>query len=115
LLSLFFAGKNLEDNGFNPANTASAHSAGLDGFPDGKFDLVVSILHEEEGPDVLWHHFQKIAEILKPQGIIALAGGSTPVTRLADRLPSPQKLRIIERTRYRGFSLLILETLSPGK
>ena len=109
LLSLEFSAKNLVLNNFNPENLVTRHTSGVDGLEKNEFDLITGTLRDEEGPDVLWDHFRKIAGIIKPSGTIAMAGGSTPVTRIVERLPKVHDLKIMERTKYRGFSLLLLK------
>jgi hypothetical protein len=56
-----------------------------------------------------------LAELTAPEGKILLGASSTAITRVAEKLPSIAHLRILGRSKFRGFSALLLERQFPGK
>lgn len=107
LLSLRCSRRNLVLNGCPDGGIETAHRHTIPS-PAQPYDLVLAVLRDSEGPDVLAHHFRQLAESLTGGGVLLLAGTSTAITRLVDRELSHTQLKVRERERYRGFSLLAL-------
>lgn len=109
LLGLRWSRRNLLQHGCPPEQVALRHQVGL--FVEGGvgFDLVGGVVREEEGRPALAVLLDQAATQTRPGGWIALAAGSTAVTRLVDLARADGRLRIRERQRRRGASFLLLE------
>ncbi len=108
LLALRASERNLLENGV-PATTLSLfHQPEFD-VDSGLYDLIVGVLPEEEGREALAFHLEEAAAQLAEGGQVLLAGTSTPITRLEKEVRSRKLLRVLDRRKQRGRSLLVLE------
>jgi len=116
LLALRYSRLNLVLNGCLPESISISRQVGI-GIKSGeKTDLFLGVLREEEGKEATFLTLDSAAAQLSPDGIIILSAGSTAVTRLVAYVASQGLLRIKQRERRRGYSLLVLEKLdSTGK
>ena len=73
-----------------------------------KADLITGILREEEGSEAIIATLKQMADLLEAKGTALLSAGSTPVTRIIQKLPSIPSLVLHDRKKHRGSSLLIL-------
>jgi 16S rRNA (guanine1207-N2)-methyltransferase len=110
LLSLKYARKNLVLNGCPEPGIIIKHQVGVESQKQDKYAVAGGILREEEGTEATWQTLIQLAAGLIPHGFLLIAGSSTSVTRIVARLPALPALKVRERTKYRGFSLLVLET-----
>ncbi len=108
LLALRYSRLNLIQNGCPPERIAILHRVGLEREGKEKLDLITGILRDEGREANLWILRQATGE-LKAGGMMILAGGSTAITRLASSIEGEKRLRIRERKRRRGYSLLTME------
>ncbi len=109
LLALRYSRSNLLMNGCSLENTSAAHQVGTSLTGNKRPDVVAAVLREREGPGPTLLAFERGAEQLSPQGHILVAGSSTAVTRLAKAARSRKVLRIVQRTRRKGSSALVLK------
>lgn len=109
LLGLRWSRRNLLQNGCPPEQVTLWHQVGLFVEDGAGVDLVVGVVREEEGRPALTVLLDQAVAQTRPGGWIALAAGSTAVTRLVNLARADGRLRIRERQRRKGVSLLILE------
>lgn len=108
LLSLRYARQNLADNGCGEEDIAVHHQVAL--VPAGvKPDLVVGVLREDEGPEVIEQALVQAATSLSPDGHVLIAGGSTPITRVLKSKVVGRFLRVVKRKRHKGNSTALFE------
>jgi 16S rRNA (guanine1207-N2)-methyltransferase len=112
LLALRYAQRNLILNGCRPESISILHQVGLDPNFQGKIDLFIGSLRKEKGKAASLLTLDQMTERLADKGIIILSSGSTAITRLADYIESKGLLRIKTRERRRGYSLLLLESVT---
>jgi 16S rRNA (guanine1207-N2)-methyltransferase len=110
LLALKYTCKNLLLNGFSPPRLMVEHRVGIGTAKENAHDLTAGVLREEEGTEALWLTLTQLAGGMAPNGVLLVAGSSTAITRLVTRLPALPDIAVRERNRYRGFSLLVLES-----
>jgi len=107
LLALECARANLAANGYARALDLR-HEVALASAGDGAADLVAGVLREDEGVRPLELLVARAAQHLAPEGVLLLAGSSTACTRIAKHVQPMRTLRVVERRRKRGWSLLSL-------
>ena len=73
-----------------------------------KHDLIVGALRGDEPRRALEVGAEAIAEGLMAGGVAVIAGGSTPITRMLKVLQPRKDIRLVERNRYRGSSVVSL-------
>jgi len=105
LLSLRYSRRNLILNGCPAGGIAVIHAHTVSAAPHS-VDLALGVLRESEGTEAVAYTFRQMADSLAPPGVLLLAGSSTAVTRLVERELRLTQLKVRERERYRGFSLL---------
>lgn len=110
LLALRYSAKNLMLQGLPADYLITSHRAGIDGGGD-KVDLAVALLREDEGGEAAIEDIRQLGNIIKGDGVVLVAASSTAVTRIAEKLHSFTRLRVTERKKYRGYSLLVMEPL----
>jgi 16S rRNA (guanine1207-N2)-methyltransferase len=113
LLALRYARRNLVANGCPDERVAPAHTVGI---PPGAaaVDLIAGVLSRDEGPAAIAWAMTEAAARLTPGGWMAVAGTSTAITRLADVAAVRAALRVRERRRRAGLSLLVLRARGEG-
>ncbi len=114
LLALRYSQKNLLLNGCTQEVVSTWHGVGAPPGESALFDVVVGALREEEGTEAVAQTVKQLAGMISPEGKILLGGTSTAITRLIDRLPAVAPLHGLARTKFRGFSALLLEPERPG-
>jgi hypothetical protein len=112
LLALRSSKRNLTLNGMPAERIGIRHRVDVDDSSSGPHDLVVGLL-SEEGPGVNAIKLAQIARQLSDGGRALIAGTSTEVSRLVRHLDSDQRLRLVERRKWRGNSLLVLDRATP--
>jgi 16S rRNA G1207 methylase RsmC len=108
LLALRYSRLNLIKNGCPPEKINLSHQVGVEPTGQEKYDLIAGF-PGEEGRQAMFLSTRQAVERLSPGGSLIVAGGSTAMARLADRVKSEGELRIKARERRRGYSLLALE------
>jgi 16S rRNA G1207 methylase RsmC len=108
LLALEYARLNLLTNGCSAERIALAHRAGLAGEDGERFDLIAGVLPEHEGQAALRAGIDQAAARLAPGGALVVAGSSTAAARLVAHLRTRKGLRVAERKKRGGTSLLVL-------
>ncbi len=107
LLSLRYAGMNLSHNGCEADAIHTHHQVGL--LPTGEApDLMVGLLREEEGPDIIEQLVAQAGNALRPGAHLLLGGGSTPITRALNSQEISRYLRPVKRKRSKGNSTALL-------
>lgn len=108
LLSLRYSRLNLALNGCPEETVGLYHQTDL--VPtNGSPDLVLGVLREEEGPDVIEKSLVQAATRLHSGALILIAGGSTPVTRVLKSREIDHYLRTGKRRRSKGNSTALLQ------
>ena len=107
LLSLRYAQHNLVLNGCPAQAITISHQVGLLRAPQN-VDLIAGILREGEGRAAAESLARQAAALLRTGGMLVLAAGSTPVTRLTKFVQPQKQFGIKKRKRDRGKSLLVL-------
>lgn len=109
LLSLRYSRKNLVLNGCPAEYIDLSHQVGI-GLENGQqVDLIIGTLREKEGTRAIASLIEQITEQLSPGRTALLSASSTAVTRLVNLLRSQDLLRIKQRERRKGNSLLVVE------
>ncbi len=108
LLALRASRRNLLENGVPLAALSLFHQPALD-VGGGPYDLIAGVLREEEGREALAFHLEELAAQLAEGGRLLLTGTSTPITRLEKEVRARKLLRVLDRSKQRGRSLLVLE------
>lgn len=107
--ALYLSKENLISNGCQVNNIASVHQVGISISGEGPFDTIVGILDEDDGLAVHAFYLREAADQLSAEGVIIIAAGSTAVTRLESLLHKEKFLRIVDRKRSKGRSVIIMK------
>jgi 16S rRNA (guanine1207-N2)-methyltransferase len=107
LLSLRYSRNNLVLNGYPAERVTLAHQAGIALESRKQPDIIVGTLRKNEGTEALALTVGQAAGQLSSDGILMLSAGSTAVTRAEGMIRTRNQLRIQERKRWKGNSLLI--------
>ncbi|HUV44426.1 MAG TPA: hypothetical protein VMW13_06310, partial [Dehalococcoidales bacterium] len=84
-----------------------SHQVGI-ALEDGEqADIIAGTLRENEGTEALALTAGQAAGQLSPDGVFLLSAGSTSITRVEGAIRTRNQLRIQERKRWKGNSLLI--------
>lgn len=108
LLSLRQSRRNLIRNGCPAERITLAHQVGMASESGDRAELIAGVLREDEGPTAVLATVEQASERLAPEGTILVSGSSTAVSRLAGKLRTRKRLRIEDRLRRKGCSLLVL-------
>ncbi len=108
LLALRQSRRNLVRNGCPPERIVIAHQTGMASESGDSAELIAGVLREDEGPSAIVATVEQASELLAPGGTILVSGSSTAVSRLAGKLRARKHIRIEDRSRRRGYSLLAL-------
>lgn len=100
---------NLIANKFNPEKIFLFHQVGLSLNTGEKSDIIVGILDEKEDTKVHIKLLKEAAELLSKDGVLILASGSTPVTKLESLIKREKELSVIQRQKSKGKSLIVLK------
>jgi len=109
LLSLSYSKMNLTINDYPANQIITSHQVGIAKSTDGKYDIIVGTLREDEGVNSSAVMLSQAAEQLSPRGILLISGNSTAITRLTGVIQKRKYLTIQERKRKKGYSLLVLK------
>lgn len=109
LLGLRYSRDNLVLNGCPGDRVALFHQVGLLTEGRGEADLIVGRLREDEGTDAVGLAVSQAAQQLFSDGTVIVAGSSTAVTRLVGFAQSQKLLRVANRKRRKGSSVLVLK------
>jgi 16S rRNA G1207 methylase RsmC len=109
LLALRVTRRNLTNDGFSNDNLIPLHQIGI-GLPSSPLvDAVLGVLDDKDSPAVHASLLSQAAAMLRPNGILLLASGSTEITRLEKMIQVENKLEILERKRVKGKSMICLK------
>ncbi len=112
LLSLRYSKKNLALNKCPDGRITLSHQVGILTKDEEQTDVIIGVLREDEGPKAIARTIEQAAAQLSPDGILMVSAGSTAITRLIDVVQSQNLLRVEDRKRRKGCSLLILKPSS---
>lgn len=101
--------KNLISNGYEPKRIFLFHDAGLSKVDAESVDLVLGILDDKENSKVHTMFTRELAEKLSNNGLMILASGSTPITRIESFVRKKKLLEVVERQKSRGKSVIVLK------
>ena len=90
------------------------HQAGLDAAGQEPADLVAGVLREDEGRAAVEAMLAQASAQLAAGGWIVLSGSSTGITRLVEASQALEHLRIVDRRRRLGYSVLVLQRVSSA-
>lgn len=110
LLALRYSRHNLMLHGRLGEQVSVSHQVGMSSASEEQADLVVGVLREDEGPAAVALTIDQAAERLSPGGVVLVSGSSTAVSRLVAHLRSQKLLKVEDRRRRGGNSLLALKT-----
>ena len=109
LLSLRYSQQNLALNGCPEERVALLHRVGFSMDVGDKVGLVAGVLREEEGPQAVFETVKYASRYLIPGGLMLLAASSTAVARLIEMIKSETSIKLMERTKRRGYCLLVMK------
>lgn len=102
--------KNLQLNGYQTNAINMFHQVGITSGDKKMFDCIVGILDEDDSPDVHTMYLREAANQILPKGLVIVAAGSTAITRLESILHKEKLLLVRERRRFKGKSILVMQT-----
>ena len=111
LLALCYTRLNLMENGCEDERIRVYHQTGIDIKSEVSPDLIIGMLREEEGSAAVNLITEQAAGSLAGGGRMLLVTGSTAATRLIAFSGQLKRLRLRERTKWKGNSLLIFERI----
>lgn len=109
LEALRMSRRNLMSNGYNTSKIFLFHDAGFSKIDVESVDLVLGILDDKEDSKVYTMFIRELAEKLSNNGLIILASGSTPITRIESFIRKEKLLEIVERQKSRRKSIIVLK------
>jgi 16S rRNA (guanine1207-N2)-methyltransferase len=112
LLALRYTRLNLSLNNCPFGCIRLFHQVGMNAAGGEKYDLIAGTLREEEGEKALELALKQAAAVLSAEGTVLVSAGSTAITRLADYIRQHSLLRIEDREKWKGNSLLVLSPIS---
>ncbi len=86
---------------------AASNTTGIDAA--SMADCVVAILRQDEGPDVAANSVKQATGFMQSDGLLYVAGGSTPITRLLKSIKSDKRLLLKKRRKHKGRSLALFQ------
>lgn len=101
--------RNLISNGFNADKIFLLHKVGLPKINDGPADYVIGILDKKDDSKVHSMFVKEAAERLSVGGLLILASGSTPITRIESFVKREKLFEIVERQKSKRKSLIALK------
>jgi hypothetical protein len=84
------------------------HQVGMNFSDKEKIALFIGVLREEEKQNVTCQALDTMIRKLKTGGMILLAANSTAITRIVSYVESQDLVRVMDRERRKGYSLLVL-------
>ena len=108
LLALRYSEMNLIMNGCPGSKVSILHQVGINVKREGKIDLFLGVLREEEGQRANLLTITQAIEQLNDNGTIIVSASSTAITRLVTQIQSQDICHIRLRERWKGNSLLVL-------
>lgn len=109
LESLRMSKKNLIANGFSSEKIFLFHKVGISKINRGLVDYVIGVLDEKDDPKIHAMFIKQAYEQLMAQGLLILASGSTPITRIESLVKREKLFEIIQRKKSKGKSLIVLK------
>ena len=101
--------KNLIAGGFNSEKIFLFHEVGISKTNRGLVNFVIGILDEKDDPKIHSMFIKEAHEQLLTEGLLILASGSTPITRIESFVKRGKLFEIIERKKSKGKSLIVLK------
>lgn len=111
LLALRTTERNLRLNGLDEPANPLHHQVGWipqDSEEPAKYDLIVGALRGDEPRRTLEVGTESLALGLAVGGIALISGGSTPITRMLKVIQARKDVRLLDRNRYRGSSVILI-------
>lgn len=109
LEALRMSKKNFISSGFNPEKILLFHEVGIPKTNKGLADLVIGILDEKDDPKVHLILVKEAHEQLLTGGLLILASGSTPITRIELFIKRGKLFEVIARQKSKRKSLIVLK------
>lgn len=101
--------KNLISNGYDSKNIFLFHDVNFSRVDAKTADLALGVLDNKEDPKVHLMFIRELVGKLSNNGLMMLASGSTPITRIESFVRKERILEIVERNKSRGKSLIVLK------
>jgi 16S rRNA G1207 methylase RsmC len=101
--------KNLIANGFSSEEISLFHQVGLRQTGNSKHDFIVGALDEKDDSKIHTMLLKEASEMLSKDGMLLLASGSTPITRLESLIKREKILKVVERQKSKRKSLIVLK------
>ena len=101
--------KNLIANGLGADKIFLFHGVGLAKIDHILADFVIGILDDKDDPKVHLMFVKEAAELLLVGGLLILASGSTPITRIESFVKREKLFEIVERQKSKRKSLIVLK------
>jgi hypothetical protein len=120
LLSLRYAERNLLHNGYPESCLILAHQTDWalkrhgTTFPDeqntiNSVDCVVGVLRSDENSEIISEEIKQAISVIQVGGVMYVAGGSTPITRLIKSIGPDKRLLLKKRRKYQGKSVALFQ------
>ncbi len=109
LLALEVSKRNIILNGFEKDHISMHHQADLKISDVSNVDGIIGVLDEKDGHTVHTMFFKQATQQLSPEGIIVLASGSTPITRIEAIARADKSLGKLGRKKMKGKSVIVLK------
>lgn len=108
LLALRNSRRNLSFSGYSSKKISLLHQVGIS-TNERSISCIIGVLDEKENRDVHKLYIKQGISELSKGGLIVLASSSTTITRVKSFVRAEKLLKVIERDRKKGKSLIILE------
>ncbi|OGM25075.1 hypothetical protein A3D00_03880 [Candidatus Woesebacteria bacterium RIFCSPHIGHO2_02_FULL_38_9] len=109
LLALRNSRRNLILNKYPSNKISFLHQVGVSTNESNSTDCIIGILDDKDSPDIHKMLLEESTNDLSKEGLIMLVSSSTPITRLESFIRSEKLLKVIDRERYKGKSLIIFK------
>lgn len=109
LEALRMSKKNLIANEFRPEKIFLFHEVGISKINRGLVDYVIGAIDEKDDPKIHVMFIKQAYEQLLPDGLLILASGSTPITRIESFVKREKLFEITERKKSKGKRLIVLK------
>ena len=108
LLALRNSRRNLILNGFFSKNISLLHQVGISTNEPKSTDCIIGILDKKENLNIYKLLIGELVNELSSESLVLLSSSSTAITRIKSLVRSEKLLKVIQRERYKGKSLIIL-------
>lgn len=103
---------NLEINGFPTGNISIYHRIDIQLDKNRRFDCILGVLDEDDGPAVHELYVDQAAKQLNPNGYLIVASSSTAITRVESYIYKNKLFLVSDRRKAKGKSVIVLKKKS---